>query len=84
MELDFRKLDATRLPDFSKGHDFEDFYILESDKFKTMTILNAKRKELIRSISDKYFKLELKNNILSFGLREKFSCQQCFNRFWFF
>lgn len=56
-----------------KDHDFDDFYVLGSDKFKTMTFLNSKRKELIKSFPDEDFKLEIKNNILSFGLPKEFS-----------
>ncbi|GAA5101350.1 hypothetical protein GCM10023210_40960 [Chryseobacterium ginsengisoli] len=56
-----------------KDRDFKDYYVLGSDQFKTMTFLNSKRKETIKSFSDEDFKLEVKNNILSFGLPKELS-----------
>ena len=53
--------------------DFKDFYVLGSDKFKTMTFLTSKRKEIIQSFPDEDFELEVKNNILSFGLPKELS-----------
>ncbi|BAP31865.1 uncharacterized protein CHSO_2828 [Chryseobacterium sp. StRB126] len=52
---------------FKENKDFKDFYVLGSDSYKTMTFLNSKRKEIIKSISDDDFKIEVKNNIA--GLR---------------
>lgn len=51
---------------FKENKDFKDFYVLGSDPYKTMTFLNSRRKEMIKSISDD-FKIEVKNNIV--GLR---------------
>ncbi|WP_250255541.1 hypothetical protein [Chryseobacterium sp. Marseille-Q3244] len=51
----------------SKSKENKDFYVLSSDSFKAMTFLNPKRKEIIKSISDEDFKIEVKHTI--FGLR---------------
>ncbi|SDR07425.1 hypothetical protein SAMN05421664_3411 [Chryseobacterium soldanellicola] len=56
-----------------KDDDFKDFYVLGSDQFKTKNFLSPKRKETIKLFPDKDFKLEIKNNILSFGLSKKLS-----------
>lgn len=53
-----------------KDHDFKDFYVLGSDQFKTMNFLTLKRKAAIKTFPNENFKLEVKNNILSFGLPE--------------
>lgn len=50
-----------------ENKDFKDFYVLGSDSHKTMTFLNPERKEIIKSLSDEDFKIEIKNNIT--GLR---------------
>lgn len=52
---------------FKKNKDFEDFYILGSDPYKTMTFLNPERKKAIKAIPDVDFKIEVKSNIT--GLR---------------
>ncbi|WP_336964942.1 hypothetical protein [Chryseobacterium contaminans] len=52
---------------FNNNKDFRDFYVLGSDPYKTMTFLSPKRKEIIKSISDEDFKIEVKSNIV--GLR---------------
>ncbi len=51
-----------------KDGEFNDFYVLGSDRLKTMAFLNETRKELIKGFPDDDFKLEIKNNILNFGL----------------
>ncbi len=61
-----------------RDHDFNDFYVLGSDKFKTMAFLNTKRKELIKSFPDEDFKLEIKKDIISFGLPKELSVQNAF------
>lgn len=61
-----------------KDRDFKDFYVLGSDKYKTMTFLNPNRKELIKKFSDEDFKLEIKNNILLFGLPKNISEKNAF------
>lgn len=53
---------------FKENQDFKDFYVLGSDPYKTMTFLNPHRKEVIKAIPDEDFKIEVKNNLLSFGL----------------
>lgn len=53
---------------YKENRDFKDFYVLGSDSYKTLTFLNAKRKEIIKNIPDETFKIEVKNNIISFGL----------------
>ncbi|TZF98815.1 hypothetical protein FW781_02490 (plasmid) [Chryseobacterium panacisoli] len=50
--------------------EFKDFYVIGNDKFKIMNFLNPKRKEIIKNFPNENFKLEVKNNILSFGLPE--------------
>ncbi|MFC3157787.1 hypothetical protein SAMN05443633_104135 [Chryseobacterium arachidis] len=55
--------------------DFKDFYVVGNDKFKTMAFLATKRKEIIKSFPDEDFKLEIKNNILSFGLPKELSVE---------
>lgn len=55
---------------FKEDRDFKDFYVLGSDKYKTMSFLNPKRKEIIKDFPNENFKLEIKSNILSFGLPE--------------
>ncbi|WP_347216824.1 hypothetical protein [Chryseobacterium sp.] len=52
---------------FKENKDFKDFYVLGSDPSKTMAFLNPDRKEIIKSIADEDFKIEVKNNIA--GLR---------------
>ncbi|SEW12224.1 hypothetical protein SAMN05421841_1149 [Chryseobacterium wanjuense] len=48
------------------------FCILGKNKNKTLQFLNSKRrKELIKKFPDEDFKLEVKNNILSFGLQKE-------------
>jgi hypothetical protein len=56
-----------------KDYDFSDFYVLGSDKYKTMTFLNSARKEIIKSFPDEDFQLEIKNDLLSFRLPKKLS-----------
>lgn len=53
---------------FKEDRDFKNFYVLGNDKYKTMSFLNPKRKEIIKAFPNKDFQLEVKNNILSFGL----------------
>lgn len=48
--------------------EFNNFYVLGSDRFKTMAFLSEARQEIIKAFSDEDFKLEIKNNILNFGL----------------
>lgn len=56
---------------FKDDRDFKDFYVLGSDKYKTMTFLNPARKEIIKSFPDEDFHLEIKNDILSFTIPKK-------------
>lgn len=56
-----------------KDRNFKDFYILGSNQFKTTAFLNSERREIIRSFPDEDFKLEVKRNILSFGLPKELS-----------
>lgn len=51
-----------------KDPDFKDFYVVGSDSFKTMSFLTTQRKEMIKNFPDEGFKLEVRNNILSFGI----------------
>jgi hypothetical protein len=51
-----------------RDKEFNDFYVLGNDRFKTMAFLNKSRKELIKSFQEEDFRLEIKNNILNFGL----------------
>lgn len=53
---------------YKENRDFKDFYVLGSDSYKTLTFLTTKRKEIIKSVPDEDFKLEVKNDIISFGL----------------
>ncbi|NIF04969.1 hypothetical protein F3J23_05895 [Chryseobacterium sp. Tr-659] len=53
---------------FKENRDFKDFYVLGSDSFKTMAFLTPQRKEIIKSFPDEDFKLEVKSDILGFGL----------------
>ncbi|WP_294263753.1 hypothetical protein [uncultured Chryseobacterium sp.] len=48
--------------------EFNNFYVLASDRFKKDAFLNESRKETIRAFPDEDFKLEIRNNILNFGL----------------
>jgi hypothetical protein len=50
-----------------ENKDFKDFYVLSSDSDKTMAFLTPERKKIIKSISDKDFSMEIKNNVT--GLR---------------
>ncbi|WP_312901125.1 hypothetical protein [Chryseobacterium taichungense] len=56
-----------------KNRDFKEFYVIGNDKFKTITFLTPKRKEIIKSFQDRDFKLEIKNSILCFGLLKDLS-----------
>ncbi|SHL66680.1 hypothetical protein [Chryseobacterium polytrichastri] len=56
---------------FKDDRDFKDFYVLGSDKYKTMEFLNPTRKEIIKSFPDEDFHLEIKNDILSFAIPKK-------------
>lgn len=56
---------------FKDDRDFNDFYVLGSDKYKTMTFLNPARKEIIKHFPDEDFHLEIKNDILSFAIPKK-------------
>lgn len=58
---------------FKENRDFKDFYILGKNPYKTMAFLNPARKETIRSIADESFRLEVKNDILSFGIPKALS-----------
>ena len=49
------------------------FYVLVENEAKTRTFLNQPRRQLLKSFPDKDFQLEVKNNILSFGLPKKLS-----------
>lgn len=53
--------------------DFRDFYVLASDKYKATAFLDTQRKELLRKFPDGDFNLEIKNNILSFGIPKNLS-----------
>jgi len=53
--------------------DFKDFYVLASDKYKATAFLNTERKELIKKFPDGDFRLEIKNNILLFGIPKNLS-----------
>ncbi|WP_312175072.1 hypothetical protein [Chryseobacterium sp.] len=59
-----------------KDNSFSNFYVLGSDKYKAMAFLDAKRKEIIKSFPDEDFKLEIKNNILCFGLPKNLSVEK--------
>ncbi|WP_345765773.1 hypothetical protein [Chryseobacterium endophyticum] len=48
--------------------EFNNFYVLASDRFKKYAFLNESLKETIRAFPDEDFKLEIRNNILNFGL----------------
>ncbi|WP_185288611.1 hypothetical protein [Chryseobacterium lactis] len=63
---------------YKENKDFKDFYVLGSDPYKTMTFLNAHRKEIIKTIPDADFKIEIKNDLLSFGLPKKLSVDNAF------
>lgn len=58
-----------------KDNSFNDFYVLGSHKYKIMAFLNSERKETIKSFPDEDFKLEIKNNILCFGLPKNLSVE---------
>lgn len=58
-----------------KDRDFKDFYVLGSDPLKTQSFLNSERKEIIKAFSDEDFKLEIKNDLLSFALPKELSVQ---------
>lgn len=49
---------------------FSGFYILGSNRSGTRTFLNERRRQIIKSFPDKDFRLEIKNNILKFGIPE--------------
>lgn len=53
---------------FKENMDFKDFHVIGSDPQKTMAFLGTRRKEIIQSFPDEDFKLEIKNDILEFGL----------------
>ena len=64
---------------FSRCHlDFKDsrlndFYILGSDRSKTLAFLSETRKEMITAFQDQDFTLQVRNNILNFGFPENLS-----------
>ena len=58
-----------------KDHDFKDFYVLGSDQCKAMSFLNPKRKETIKAFPNENYNLEVRNNILSFGLPERLTIE---------
>lgn len=62
-----------------KDRDFKDFYVLGSDTHKTTTFLTPTRKEIIQKFPDADFKLEVKNNIISFGLPKNISVDSTLN-----
>ncbi len=51
-----------------RDREFNDFYVLGSDRSKSMAFLNESRKIIIKAFSNDNFRLEIKNNILNFGL----------------
>ena len=53
-----------------KDHDFKDLCVLGNDQYKVMNFLTPKRKEKIKTFPNENFNLEVRNNILSFGLPE--------------
>jgi hypothetical protein len=61
-----------------KDSDFKDFYVLGSDKYKATNFLDTQRKELIKKFPDEDFILEIKNNILLFGLPKNLSEKNAF------
>ncbi|MCJ8154000.1 hypothetical protein MKJ01_09545 [Chryseobacterium sp. SSA4.19] len=61
-----------------KDHDFKDFYVLGSDKCKVAAFLDTQRKELIKKFPDEDFRLEIKNDILLFGLLKDLSEKNAF------
>lgn len=61
-----------------KDSDFKDFYVLGSDKYKATNFLDTQRKELIKKFQDEDFTLEIKNNILLFGLAKNISKKNAF------
>ena len=58
---------------FQKDSDLRDFYILGSDKYKTISFLTSNRKKIIKEIPDEDFQLTVKNYLLSFGLPKELS-----------
>lgn len=58
-----------------KDRNFKDFYVLGSDPLKTQSFLNSERKEIIKSFPDENFKLEIKNDLLSFAFPKELSVQ---------
>ncbi|MGH1517400.1 hypothetical protein [Chryseobacterium sp. JK1] len=60
---------------FKENKDFKDFYVLGSDPYKTMSFLDNRRKDLIKSFPDEDFKLSVKNNIISFGLPKELTVE---------
>nr|WP_315032341.1 hypothetical protein [uncultured Chryseobacterium sp.] len=58
---------------FKEDRDFRDFYVLGSAPSKTKDFLTTKRKETIQYFPEEDFKLEVKNDILAFGLPKAIS-----------
>ncbi|WP_106917565.1 hypothetical protein [Chryseobacterium aurantiacum] len=52
----------------SNFRDFKNHSFQGSDSSKTLAFLNPRRKEIIKAFPDKDFRLDIKNNILGFGL----------------
>jgi hypothetical protein len=61
-------IDFDEDPQFSKT-----FYVLGENEIEIRTFLTQSRRQLLGSFPDKDFQLEIKNNILSFGLPKKLS-----------
>ncbi|MCU7613811.1 hypothetical protein N0B16_05110 [Chryseobacterium sp. GMJ5] len=60
--------------DFKNDRDFsKTFYVLCKNETETKKFLNKSTRQLLKSFPDKDFQLEVKNNVLSFGLPKKLS-----------
>ncbi|GEN74739.1 hypothetical protein [Chryseobacterium hagamense] len=62
-----------------KNREFNDYYVLGIDRFKTMAFLKESRQELIKAFPNENFRLEIKNNILNFGLPENINVDNALN-----
>lgn len=60
---------------FKDNKGFKDFYVIGNDPYKTMSFLDNRRKDVIKSFPDEDFKLVVKNNIISFGLPKELTVE---------
>lgn len=59
---------------FSDDQDFnKNFYVLGTHEKKTRNFLNSHRRQTIQSFPEENFKIEIKNNILIFGIPKELS-----------